>query len=205
MGLQRLYIKGQLSEIGTSLKDIKRLIQDEKLPQGVKLSIALDYWTSLFRQSFMAVTGYFLDIDWNYREILLGFEPLSSSHTGAYLSTVLQQVLEEHQVETRILTVTTDNAANNSILIDSLSKSLQSLEIPNQIPYIAHVIQLSLNELLGWIERIRRLFKPLRRFDGLQSSSTEALNAMIIFLIFRAKNKSLSQFKTFAHARIQHS
>ncbi|EED11521.1 conserved hypothetical protein [Talaromyces stipitatus ATCC 10500] len=133
----------------------KSLLQ--KLSQGAKLSIALDCWTSPFRQSFMAVTGYFLDVDWNYREILLGFEPLSGSHTGAYLSTVLQQVLEEHQIEARILTVTTDNAANNSTLMNSLSESLQSIELPNQIPVIhipcmAHIIQLSLNELLGRME-----------------------------------------------------
>jgi hypothetical protein len=35
----------------------------QKLPSGAKLSLALDCWTSPFRQAFMAITGYFLDED----------------------------------------------------------------------------------------------------------------------------------------------
>jgi hypothetical protein len=43
----------------------------------------------------MAVTVYFLDKDWNYREMLLGFEPLHGPHTGNNLSDVLYQLLKE--------------------------------------------------------------------------------------------------------------
>lgn len=42
----------------------------------------------------MAITGYFIDMDWNYREILLGFEPVHGSHTGANLSTILFDLLQ---------------------------------------------------------------------------------------------------------------
>jgi hypothetical protein len=102
----------------------------------------------------MAVTGYFLDQDSNYHEILLGFEPLSGLHNGSYLSNVLYQLLAQHQIEARVLTATTDNASNNSTLIDSLEDPLKSLELSNQtpiirMPCIAHVLRLSLKELLG--------------------------------------------------------
>lgn len=128
-----------------------------KLPQGAKLSIALDCWTSPFRQSFMAVTGYFLDQEWNYREILLGFEPLYGSHTGAYLSTVLLNLLEKHEVTNRVVTITTDNASNNGTMLGSLQGAIETLELPSHIPVvripcIAHVIQLSLKELLGQMD-----------------------------------------------------
>ena len=127
------------------------------LPMDAKLSIALDCWTSPFRQAFMAVTAYFLDKDWNYREILLGFEPLHGAHTGSYLSTVLLGLLQKHEIQDRVLTVTTDNASNNSTLMDSIRGTLQSLELPHHVPIIrmpciAHVIQLSLKELLGQME-----------------------------------------------------
>jgi hypothetical protein len=127
------------------------------LPQGAKLSVALDCWTSPFRQSFMAVTGYFLDQEWNYREILLGFEPLYGSHTGAYLSTILLDLLEKHGITNRVLTITTDNASNNGTLVGSLQEAVESLELPSHIPIIripciAHVIQLSLKELLGQMD-----------------------------------------------------
>ncbi|KAG2000826.1 hypothetical protein GB937_010790 [Aspergillus fischeri] len=137
-------------------QDIRRFIQ-EGLPTGAKLSIALDCWTSPFRQAFMAVTGYFINEDWNYHEILLGFEPLHGTHTGVNLSSVLLDLLQKHGIEDRVLTVTTNNASNNSTLVESIQDSLQSLKLPNQtpiihIPCMAHIIQLGLKELLGRME-----------------------------------------------------
>jgi hypothetical protein len=37
----------------------------------------------------MAITGYFLDELWEYREVLLGFEPLSGTHSGENLAKVV--------------------------------------------------------------------------------------------------------------------
>lgn len=126
----------------------------KQLPPGVKLSLALDCWTSPFGQAFMAVTGYFLDQHWEYREILLGFQPLSGSHTGVNLSEVVLKLLRQHKITDRVLAVTTDNASNNKTMISSIQESLQSLELNNgstivRVPCIAHVIQLSMNDLLG--------------------------------------------------------
>jgi predicted nucleotidyltransferase len=105
----------------------------------------------------MAVTGYFIDIYWEYREILLGFQPLSGSHTGVILGNVLFELLQKHTIEDRVLAVTTDNASNNGASMDNIQESLQSLELPNhtpyaQIPCMAHIIQLSLKALLGKME-----------------------------------------------------
>lgn len=124
-----------------------------KLPDTSRLSIALDCWTSPFGQAFMAITGYFLDKDWEYREVLLGFEPLHGSHTGVNLSTTVLQILQEHGITDRILSITTDNATNNNTMMANiqdtiLSQGLSSTSIL-RIPCVAHVIQLSLNQLLG--------------------------------------------------------
>ncbi|KAJ5310940.1 uncharacterized protein N7443_003401 [Penicillium atrosanguineum] len=97
------------------------------LPEGAKISIALDCWTSPFTQAFMAITGYFIDKDWQYREVLLGFEPLHGTHSGTNLSSVVLDILLQHKIEGRVFAITTDNASNNQTL-------------------------LSLNELLGYIK-----------------------------------------------------
>lgn len=44
----------------------------QRLPSNAKMSIALDCWTSPSKHAFMAITGYILDQDWEYREVLLG-------------------------------------------------------------------------------------------------------------------------------------
>ena len=82
----------------------------------------------------MAITGYFIDADWRYREVLLGFEPLYGSHTGVNLSVVLLDILKQYKIEDRVFAVTTDNVTLVRVLC------------------LAHVIQLSLNELLGHIK-----------------------------------------------------
>jgi hypothetical protein len=165
--LQRLL---QLAQTAPSLLDfpsaktIQRRLRDtvkqqqrhllQKLPTGAKLSVALDCWTSPFQQAFMAVTGYFLDQDWNYREILLGFEPLHGNHSGLNLSGVLLGILQQHQIIDRVLAITADNASNNNTLMSCVQEAIQSMELNHnmtiiRIPCIAHVIQLSLKQLLG--------------------------------------------------------
>lgn len=139
------------------LRDLVRENQKsilQKLPSGVKLSLTLDCWTSPSRQAFMAITGYFLDENWEYHEILLGFEHLHGSHSGANLCVLLLQLLQEHQITDRVLAITTDNASNNVTLMVSVYEALESLQSSNHVaiiraPCIAHVIQLSLKDLLG--------------------------------------------------------
>lgn len=119
------------------------------LPAGAKISIALDCWTSPFSQAFMAVTGYFIDTEWEYQEILLGFEPLHGSHTGAYLSKILLDILQRHQIDSRVFALTTDNASNNATLVENLQQAIPEDTTIIRVPCLAHIIQLSLNELLG--------------------------------------------------------
>jgi hypothetical protein len=129
----------------------------QQLPSGAKMSIALDCWTSPFKHAFMAITGYFLDQEWEYREVLLGFEPISGSHTGVNLGDVVLQILQKHQIADRVLAVTTDNASNNKTLIAAVNDSIKKLHIETestivQVPCLTHVIQLSLVDLLGKIK-----------------------------------------------------
>ncbi|KAJ5268071.1 hypothetical protein N7524_006111 [Penicillium chrysogenum] len=132
-------------------------LQLQDLPEDAKVSLALDCWTSPFQQAFMAITVYFIDKDWNYREMLLGFEPLHGPHTGNNLSDVLHRLLEERKLLDRIFSVTTDNATNNDTMIRALQERLLSIgaissrESIVRVPCMAHVIQLCLKQLLGHI------------------------------------------------------
>ncbi|KAJ5743328.1 hypothetical protein N7533_010430, partial [Penicillium manginii] len=105
----------------------------------------------------------------NYREILLGFEPLHGAHSRVNLNKVLLQVLKDRRLLDRIFSVTTDNTTNNETLIRALQESLLSSgaistrESIVRIPYMAHVIQLCLKQLLGHI-RATPKNKEVRRF-----------------------------------------
>jgi hypothetical protein len=103
----------------------------------------------------MAMTGYFIDKDWDYREVLLGFEHLHGSHTGASLSETVIRVFQEHGIIDRVLSITTDNASNNNTMIQGVQEMVQSQALSKtsvfRVPCIVHVLQLSLNALLGKI------------------------------------------------------
>ncbi|KAJ5557712.1 hypothetical protein N7513_003298 [Penicillium frequentans] len=124
------------------------------LPKHAKISVALDCWTSPFGQAFTAITGYFIDVDWVYREVLLGFKPLYGTHSGANLSAVLLETLTQHKIKDRVFGLTTDNASNNKTLVDTLQQSLSGDVHVIRIPCLAHVIQLSLNQLLDRLKAV---------------------------------------------------
>lgn len=68
------------------------------LPANLKISIALDCWISLFGQAFIAITSYFIDINWVYRKVLLRFKPLYSAYTGVNISGILLETLIDHNI-----------------------------------------------------------------------------------------------------------
>jgi hypothetical protein len=155
------------------------------LPAESKISIALDCWTSPFGQAFMAITGYFIDVDWVYREVLLGFKPLHGAHTGANMSTVLLETLIDHGIQDQVFGLTTDNASNNKTLIDSLQQALPSDVNIIRTPCLAHVIQLSLNQLLDRLKAV-----PLN--DTAKTKWTDRQSAL-------AKANAQSQDRGIAH------
>jgi hypothetical protein len=120
----------------------------DTLPPTSKLSLSLDCWTSPFQQAFIAITGYFLDESWEYREVLLGFEPLLGTHSGENLAKVVQTTIEAYDLSDRIIAITADNASNNHTLVTSLQAEYPTCSFIRN-PCMAHVIQLSLKQLLG--------------------------------------------------------
>lgn len=144
------------------------------LPANSKISIALDCWTSPFGQAFMAITGYFIDIDWVYREVLLNFKPLYGAHTGANMSGVLLETLVDHNIQDRIFGLTTDNASNNKTLVDSLQQALPQDINVIRTPCLAHVIQLSLNQLLDRLKAVPLNDAAETRWTDRQSALAKA-------------------------------
>ncbi|EAU36853.1 predicted protein [Aspergillus terreus NIH2624] len=138
-----------------------------RFPATGRMSIALDCWTSPDQKAFLALTGYFLTDDLDYHEIILGFRPVSGSHTGETLAAIVLSVLHKHNLCHRLLGVTTDNASNNSTMFSSLTEQLRDeldtniqiqdtiadpelskiLRNQHHIPCLAHVIQLCVNLL----------------------------------------------------------
>ena len=68
------------------------------------------------------------------------------------LSSVLLDILLRHKIEDRVFAITTDNASNNQTLVDTLQQAISEDTTLIRVPYLAYMIQLSLNELLRYIK-----------------------------------------------------
>src|SRR4051812_31413010 len=98
----------QLQKRSDNIKD--QLLVD--LSPDTKILLALDCWMSPNHLVFMAITDYFIDVNWQYHKVLLGFEHLQSTHTGESLASVLEGVLIRHNISDRILAIIIDNTSN---------------------------------------------------------------------------------------------
>ena len=99
------------------------------LDSVIKVSLALDTWTSSNHLAFMSVTDYFIDEEWRYRKVLHAFQPLTDSHTDNNLTTEILNIILEYQIEKRLHAITADNASFNDILIRLPTAGGKSLAI----------------------------------------------------------------------------
>lgn len=131
------------------------------IPSGRKISIALDCWTSPNRLAFLAILGYFITDDWEYKEVLLAFHPLHGKHSGRTLARVVAQVLREYRINFQLLAVTADNASNNGRMRKELARELRKEGISwneeaGTIRCMAHVIQLAVTRFLTVLKSLAK-------------------------------------------------
>src|SRR5271155_1293307 len=76
----------------------------------------------------LAITAHYIDHEWNQREELLDFQNVPFRHTGENLARHLHDVLHEYQIHDKIYCITTDNASNNTRMMQALSKLFEEYD-----------------------------------------------------------------------------
>ncbi|KAL1947002.1 hypothetical protein VTO73DRAFT_13963 [Trametes versicolor] len=84
-----------------------------------RIHICVDGWTSPNILAFLGITAH-----WHHEgkiaHIILDFVRLTSSHTGKYLAEKLIECLKEFAIEGKVLSVTCDNAENNTTMLKEM-------------------------------------------------------------------------------------
>jgi hypothetical protein len=132
--LDLVYSGPQALEVPSSKKlrhymhDIVTTYQESQLqdlPGDSKVSIALCCWKGPFGQDFMAITAYYFDKEWSYREVLLGFELICRSETGNDPCDQILGLIQEKGLLHRIFSVTVDYRVDENLML-SLREKLTS-------------------------------------------------------------------------------
>lgn len=84
----------------------------EMVKHGIQFCITTDCWTSRNMVSYMAVTGHFLNNNFELCTVLLECCSTDFAHTSENLAIELTNVVESWGIEDKILLAVSDNAAN---------------------------------------------------------------------------------------------
>jgi len=127
------------------------------LPTEGRISLAAHTWTLPNKFPFLAIVAYWISDSWQMEAVLIGFEEIKGSHTGANMAEIINGVLAKYGIQDRILGLTTNSASNNRTLREALSNAWSLLTVEwsqfeNHIPCMAHVIQLILGAFMSLIK-----------------------------------------------------
>lgn len=151
---------------GNIISEIQKAI-----PSGIQVHLATDTWTSTNGLAFAGTTIHYIDKNWDLKEHVIGFQPLTdSAHTGVFLAGKLSELIGQYNLSSRILCLTTDNAQTNTVM----ARELQTMALgtkwnPEQyhLPCLAHVLALCSK---AFMENLRsqpsnEIFDPNPDFD----------------------------------------
>ena len=107
---------------------IKRHVLND-LDSETKISLTLDCWFSASHLSFLEVIIYFIDEQWQYREILLAFRSLHERHIDEKLAKEILIIFFEYSMKEWLQIITANNVTNNKTLRHHLFKFLHRRDI----------------------------------------------------------------------------
>jgi len=84
------------------LKRLRKSTVDDirtSLPAAAKISLAADTWTSPNKLAFIAIVAYWISDSWQMEEVLIGFEEIQGSHTGANMAGIINDVLARYVIQ----------------------------------------------------------------------------------------------------------
>ncbi|KAK9364464.1 hypothetical protein V1509DRAFT_643652 [Lipomyces kononenkoae] len=81
----------------------------------ITIGLSLDVWTSKNNLSILGVVGHWLAPEFVYKERVLEFKELNGLHSGENLAMVVGDLLEELNLNAKLLTITGDNASKTRL------------------------------------------------------------------------------------------
>ncbi|POW02681.1 hypothetical protein PSTT_11575 [Puccinia striiformis] len=121
--------------------------QLKKSLKAVKhLSFTLDAWTSPNQKPFMAITAHGITEDWKMLDVVVGMPTVHGEHSGENFGNMFVDRLNEMEISDSLISITADNASNNSTLARQVQRQLgkSSFAADKQLlGCMAHVINLA--------------------------------------------------------------
>ncbi|KAK9048091.1 hypothetical protein SSX86_032946 [Deinandra increscens subsp. villosa] len=125
-----------------------------------RVSITTDMWTSIQNIHYVVVTCHFVDAEFKLHKYILSFVDVPPPYSGVHIYDCLFKCLKEWNIETKVATLTVDNATTNDVVARSLKESLDlecKLAIDGKLFHVrcyAHILNLLVQDGLLQIKDV---------------------------------------------------
>src|SRR5436853_190048 len=87
-----------------------------------RIALTSDCWEASNGNHYIVVTAHFIDIDWVLNKRIISFKLFPFPHTAHNLSQAILNVASEYNIESKIFSISFDNASENNAAIDTLKR-----------------------------------------------------------------------------------
>lgn len=132
----------------------------EEMKRVESVCITADMWTSCTCDSYMAITGHYINENGELTSVMFECVLLEGAHTSAYIAAEILSILEEWGVKDKVILAVSDNGAN-------IKKALENDLGLKHFGCYAHTLNLAVQEALSTPEitdLIERLKQVVRYF-----------------------------------------
>jgi hypothetical protein len=153
-----------------------------------RICLTSDLWTSLTTDGYMCLTAHFVDKDWVLHKRVLNFSFMPPPHNGISLCEKMYNLLQEWGIETKVFSITLDNASANDVAADLLRQQLnikRALVCFGEFFHLrccAHILNLivqdGLKEIETALQKIRDSVKYVRGSQVRKQRFLQAVNQM---------------------------
>lgn len=156
-------------------EDTKCILIKQIVDSKSRISITTYCWTSLNADSFITITGHFIDSEWNLKSVVLCTQYVEVAHTGANLAQIIDEAIAEFTVdEHKTFIAIHDNAANMNLAMEE-SKLFNA---EKHVGCSAHTLQLAINGAFSKIPVLQKTIAGISRLVGHFKRSHKATAAL---------------------------
>ncbi|CAG8503079.1 11602_t:CDS:2 [Scutellospora calospora] len=122
----------------------------EELATTQKVSITCNIWSSITMQSYLGVTVHYVNKEWKLRQFLLDLCYFPEQHTAIRIQELLLDILDDTNISSKLLGLTTDNAKSMIAIGRDLKTEFASKGNKELIHQrcAAHILNIALENVL---------------------------------------------------------
>ena len=113
-----------------------------------RIALTSDGWEAVNGNHYLVITAHFIDVDWVLNKRIIGFKKFPHPHSAYNLSQLLFNVAKEYNIDSKISSISLDNASENTAAIEHLKRYFRPV-LNGQLFHIrcvCHIINLCVQD-----------------------------------------------------------